>query len=243
MRFSKSLVLGLLLACVLGQEARPATRPLALVWRGPGACVPTCGFAANRVARIAGFRTLSIHPGFRNEAAFSKAVLWVQPGGKSVVAAHAMGPELMQRVRQFVADGGGYVGFCAGMFLSTDRIGTSEHDGLGIVPGSTELYLPEDPPGLMLPITTRYGMVRMYYHGGPRLIVNEAELQANGGEVIARYKDGNVAGIRAEFGKGRVAVAGVHPEAGRLWKLLKGIIDRSSQRWFAVEMMRWAAKQ
>ena len=230
----------------LAAQAGTSTHPLALVWRGPGACQPTCGTSAAKVARLAGFRTLSVYPGFLDlpndfaKKAFAEAHLWVQPGGKSATAAAAMGPELMERVRQFVSDGGGYVGFCAGMFLATEKIGTSAHTGLGIIPGTTELFLKDDPSGTMLDVTVQRGSYKMYYSGGPKLDIDEALLQAKGGEVIAHYADGSVAGIQVPFGRGRVSVVGVHPEASWFWKLFKGIVDLRGERWFAKKMMKWA---
>jgi len=231
--------LGLLILLQAG-SALAAEAPLALVWRGPGVCKIKCGPAAAKIARKAGFRTLSVYPGFDNEEAFREAKLWVQPGGKSVQAAAAMGPELMARLRRFVADGGGYVGFCAGMFLASDEIGTSGHPGLGIIPGGTELFLKSDDFKGMVRVKTNKRVYGMYYAGGPMLHVSDAELKASGGEVIATYKDGSVAGIAVPFGSGRVAVVGTHPEATWYWKILKGIIDTKGEGWFAAKMMRWA---
>jgi hypothetical protein len=218
-----------------------AAKPLALVWYGPGACKPGCAAAAAVVAKQAGFRVQKIYPGFKNYTLFKEAKLWVQPGGKSVDSAAAMGPELMDQVRNFVYNGGGYVGFCAGLFITTAQIGTSGKVGYGIVPGSTELHLKNDPPGLLLPITTAYGVKNIYYAGGPELNISDADLKAAHGEIIAKYADGKTAGVKLEYGKGKIAVVGVHPEAGFWWKIFKGIIDRDgSDRWFALDMIKYA---
>lgn len=218
-----------------------AEKPLALVWYGPGACKPSCAAAAAIVTRQAGFRVQKIYPGFKNYSLFKQAKLWVQPGGKSVTSAESMGPELMDQVRNFVRDGGGYVGFCAGLFITTAEIGTSGKIGYGIVPGSTELYLKDDPPGHLIPITTEYGVKKMYYAGGPQLNITDAELKAANGHVIANYSDGKVAGVKLEYGKGKIAVVGFHPEAGFWWKFFKGQIDRDgSDRWLAHDMIRYA---
>lgn len=219
-----------------------ALKPLALVWNGPGACKPSCAAAANRVTQKAGFRIRIVKPGFNDEAAFQEAKLWVQPGGKSTAAAKAMGPELLARVVEFVRQGGGYVGFCAGGFLSTPEIGTSKETGLGIIPGETQVLIDSNKDHQMLKLKTVSGSRLMYYAGGPYFKVTDEELKSVNGEVLARYADGKIAGIRAHFGKGKVAVIGTHPEAGFLWKILRFKIDRDgSDRAFVInEMIRYA---
>jgi glutamine amidotransferase-like uncharacterized protein len=236
-------ILYLLLFGALFMTASPVLakeKPLALVWTGPGACKPTCVDAAKIIARRSGFRIQSVRPGFIDYALFKKAKLWVQPGGKSTTAAAAMGPELMQQVRDFVYQGGGYVGFCAGAFISTAEIGTSHKIGYGIAPGRTELLIKDGNDHGMLPMTTPLGKINMYYAGGPFLEVSDADLKASNGEVIARYADGKVAGIRAHYGKGKLAVIGTHPEAGFIWKLTHGFVDLKGTRFFSDYMVHYA---
>ncbi|MBU6153403.1 MAG: hypothetical protein KGP28_03780 [Bdellovibrionales bacterium] len=216
-------------------------KPLALVWEGPGACRPSCLDASVIIARRAGFRVRKVGPGFRDFGLFKKAKLWVQPGGKSTTAAAAMGSEMMDEIREFVRNGGGYVGFCAGMFIATPEIGTSKKVGFGIIPGETELLIKEGPDRAMMPIeTSDHGKVTMYFAGGPFMRVSDSDLKAAGGEVIARYPDGKIAGIRARYGKGKVAVIGAHPEAGFLWKLGRGYFDIRGERFFVKDMVRYA---
>ena len=233
------------LADVRDEVRQDPRKPLALVWRGPGVCQPACGISAAQAARGAGYRTLSVFPGFSGpqaEARFAEAAVWIQPGGKSVKAAAAMGPALITRVKRFIADGGGYVGFCAGMFITTDEIGTSGQPGFGIVPGRTELYLKDDPPSHMIPVTLADGRVtRILYAGGPMLHVNERELEALGGHVTARYSDGSVAGIYVPYGLGKVSVIGTHPEAVWWWKLWSRSLDFVSERWIVRGMLRAVA--
>jgi len=216
-------------------------KPLALVWEGPGACRPSCLDASVIIARRAGFKVKKVGPGFTDFSLFKKAKLWVQPGGKSTTAAAAMGPVMMDQIREFVRNGGGYVGFCAGMFISTPEIGTSKKIGYGIIPGETELLIKGENDRAMIPIDTiDHGRVTMYYAGGPYMRVSEADLKAVDGEVIARYPDGKIAGIRARYGKGKVAVIGTHPEAGFIWKLSRGYFDIKGERFFVKDMVRYA---
>jgi hypothetical protein len=162
-------------------------------------------------------------------------------GGKSVDSAAAMGHELMDQVRNFVYSGGGYVGFCAGLFITTAQIGTSGKVGYGIVPGSTELHIKKNSGGQLLLTHTQYGAKQFYYAGGPELNISDADLKAANGKIIATYDDGKTAGVELEYGKGKIAVIGLHPEAGFWWKLFKGIIDPDgSDRWFAIDMISYA---
>ena len=231
-------VLALLIQSV---PALASKKPLALIWNGPGACKPGCVGAARAIARRAGFRTQLINPGFKDFEIFKEAKLWVHPGGKSTTGAAAMGPELMQQVREFVFNGGGYVGFCAGAFISTSEIGTSHKQGYGIIPGRTEVLIADvKKDHAMLPMTTAIGDMKMYYAGGPFLEVTDSELKAAQGEIIARYADGKIAGVRAHYGKGKVAVIGTHPEAGFIWKLAHGFIDLKGTRFFVDYMVKYA---
>lgn len=236
-------ILFVFLADGSASEVHAGSKPIALVWSGPGACKPSCASAAKQVVRNAGFKVVSVKPGFQNFALFKKAKLWVHPGGKSTTGAKAMGPELMDQVREFVKNGGGYVGFCAGAFISTAQIGTTHQTGYGITPGRTELLIKSGNERAMIPVDTELGNVKMYYSGGPFLEVSESDLEANGGKVIARYPDGKIAGIFSRYGKGKVAVIGTHPEAGFGWKLSHGYVDLKGTRFFARYMIRLATSE
>ncbi len=215
-------------------------KPLALIWSGPGACNPGCVSSAVAVARKAGFSVQKIKKGFTDYSVFKDAKLWIHPGGKSTIGADAMGPELMEQVREFIYNGGGYVGFCAGAFISTRDIGTAHQPGYGIVPGTTEVYIKQGSEHAMPFMTTPLGNFKMYYAGGPLFNVSEADLKAVDGEVLARYPDGSIAGITAHYGKGKVAVIGTHPEAGFAWKLAHGFVDFKGTRFFAQHMIEYA---
>jgi glutamine amidotransferase-like uncharacterized protein len=221
--------------------ANASAKPLALVWDGPGACLG-CVYGAVRVAMRAGFQVKLVGPSLKDFSIFNDAKLWVQPGGKSQTAALSMGPAIVHQVAEFVAAGGGYVGFCAGAFLSTGKIGESEVDGYGLVPGGTELLIQTGNDHAMLKVSTsKYGDRWMYYAGGPFFKVTEEQLAAVQGEVIARYPDGSIAGVHAHYGLGKVAVVGFHPEAGFFWKIEHGKTDPDgSDVFFAVDMAKYA---
>ena len=221
--------------------AEATSKPLALVWDGPGACLG-CIYGAARVAVKAGFKVKFVNTSLKDFSVFNDAKLWIQPGGKSTTAADAMGPAILHQVTEFVANGGGYVGFCAGGFISTGKIGEGDTNGYGIVPGDTELLIKEGNDHAMLKVSTpKYGDRYMYYAGGPFFKITEEQLAAVQGEVIARYPDGSIAGVHAHYGKGKVAVVGFHPEAGFFWKIEHLQPDPDgSDVFFAVDMVKYA---
>jgi glutamine amidotransferase-like uncharacterized protein len=53
----------------------------------------------------------------------------------------------------------------------------------------------------------------IYYQYGPVFLVQDESSV----EVLARYDDGRVAALAAEFGEGRIIVCGPHPEADETW--------------------------
>lgn len=217
-------------------------KPLALIYDGPGSCKPGCTANAVKVAKRSGFRVKRIGPGLKDFSIFNEAKLWVQPGGKSTIAAKAMGPAMIHQIREFVYKGGGYVGFCAGAFIATEKIGLSNESGFGILPGNTELLIKSGPDPRMIQITLANGQTQwMYYAGGPYIKITDDELKSVGGEVIGRYPDGSIAGIQANYGMGKVSVVGFHPEIGFFWKLSKKMFDRDGQDLqFAKKMVKYA---
>lgn len=218
-----------------------ATKPLALVWNGPGICPVGCAAAAAKVAQMAGYRTQYINTKNLSKTPFDKASLWLQPGGKSSIAAKAMGPQFMEKVRAFVANGGGYVGFCAGMFIATKEIAHRNEAGFGVAPGETELYLKDDPPAKFITVKIGDRQRHVYYLGGPLIRFTEAERTANEVKELAHFDDGSVAAINSKYGLGRVSLAGFHPEASWTWALARGKWDRDgSDRYFALEMIKLA---
>jgi glutamine amidotransferase-like uncharacterized protein len=215
-------------------------KPIALVYRGPGACT-NCWTSAAQTAKKAGFRVRLVNDQLKDFSVFNQAALWVQPGGKSTTAARAMGADYLARIRDFVHQGGGYIGFCAGAFIATEKIGTSGMEGLGIVPGKTKLWDPEDGPGRLIQVSWNHRIRSVYYHGGPFLDfggVRDPSLQ-----VYSQYENGQNAGAILNYGQGRVAVSGAHPEASRVWKGLHFQRDEDgSDQHLVAKLMRWAAQ-
>ena len=224
-------------------------RPVALIYKGDGSCLEGCSEASAEVAAKAGFQPRFVGPEDLNSNSsdadvaelFREARVWIQPGGVAVTALYTMSPELRESIRAFVASGGGYVGFCAGAFMATQRIGSSRYAGLGILPGFTAPYYSNPiKPSLdySLPVVTWGGLRRqVFFEGGPYFYGFQDRAEA-----IASYESGYTAAVRAFFGKGRVFVSGPHPEAPLVWTEEDGIFDPDGiDQDLAVQMVRWAS--
>ncbi len=133
------------------------------------------------------------------------------PGGYTKRAVSSLGGEGFEMIRKFVADGGGYIGICAGAYLAAQRVEVpGRPQGLGIIDiqnirkegmGIRKIYLKEHP------ITENLEKdVVIYYQNGPEILIK--------GEVkeAATYENGSLAIVTASFGKGRVVLFSPHPE-------------------------------
>ena len=154
----------------------------------------------------------------------------IQPGGSGSRQALMLGEEGRKRVKKFVADGGGYVGICAGAYLASAnypwslnlldaRVVDSEH----WVRGTGEVKINLTAVGQKA-LETEREVCPIYYGQGPLLAPGEKD-DINDYELLAAYeteiaKNGAPTGImkgttaiaRCTYGKGRVQCFSPHPE-------------------------------
>ena len=154
----------------------------------------------------------------------------VQPGGSGSAQAKKLEPLGRDKIRQFVKDGGGYVGICAGSYLATSYYSWSLHilnadvvDSKHWARGKGDVELKFSPMGEKL-LDQDKDSVTCLYHQGPLLCPgHEDGLPAY--EPIATFatevaKNGAPPGImlgttamaRGIFGKGHVVAISPHPE-------------------------------
>ncbi|MBC7395892.1 MAG: hypothetical protein H7333_00490 [Bdellovibrionales bacterium] len=226
-----------------------ATRAIGIVWNGDGACTDGCiqggVTAVNDVGltlRYVNQNTPATTPAQIAEI-FADAKVWVMPGGHSLQEVQAMTPALRNGLRQFVANGGGYVGWCAGAFSATDEVGTTGEPGLGLMPGSSKVFISSNKRNAygasIEKLSWISGAHDFYLEGGPYLYNLASSV-----EVIARYPDQvSIAAARTAYGNGRVYISGVHPEAPIWWWSGTAINDPDgSDAGYAADMLRWAAR-
>ena len=221
-------------------------KPKALVYGGPGACEEDCVAGAVESARLAGFNPVLVYPETFDPSDFKDAKVWIQPGGKASQASFAMGSTMLAAIRAYVKNGGGYVGYCAGAFLSTAKIGSTGNTGLGIVPGRTILFnAPNYITMEKMEIKANSGALtsrQIYWEGGPYFTFTETEKKY----VSVRHKylrTGQIGAVRRHYYNGRVFVTGAHPEAPKWWRDSVNIIDRDGLDYdITSEMIKWAAR-
>ena len=214
----------------------------ALIWGGPGACVEDCVTAAVHVTKLAGFDPMIVTPENFDPSLFETAKVWVQPGGKSGAASNAMGAANREVIRKFIENGGGYVGFCAGAFLTTSKVGETSVNGLGIIPGKTRVFRRAHGYPSIEKMITSDGIKYHYWEGGPWFQFTDSQIQNM--TIKSRYKTTNaINGVETTYGKGRISVTGTHPEAPQWWYDDGHIIDTDGlDNEMAASMIKWAAK-
>lgn len=205
-------------------------RPLkVLIYNGPGA---PKGGVDNVIRVLKPFPQVQVETGapdrFQTLVGDSCDVV-VFPGGTGSGQSKGLGEAGLKKVRQFVGDGGGYVGICAGAYLACSNF----EWGLGILNAGTvsskwrrgqamlDLEATRDAAPVLGEVS---GLFKVRYNNGPILtpwtrtdLPGYTALTVFRTEV-ARY--GAPAGVQvnapaqviAPFGKGRVFVSSPHPE-------------------------------
>lgn len=209
--------------------------PKALVYNGVGACHEDCAKASYDSAKAAGFDPVYVGDQDTDPKIFDGATVWLQPGGYAGTAMQNMAPALKENIKNFVKNGGGYVGFCAGAFVTTAYVGTTRVKGLGIMPGNTKLY----GKGVRILKTKWQGSDRyIYWEGGPYFRNMPASV-----EQTATYPNGANGAVRATYGKGRIWVTGLHPESPKWWKDDSGYEDiDGDDRDIVANMLHWVTE-
>ena len=171
------------------------------------------------------------------------AKIWIQPGGKSSGASLAMGPTTREALKKFVFNGGGYVGFCAGGFLTTPKVGSTSNPGLGIVDGRSTPFKGSRKSVSLQRLVTPQGPKYHYWEGGPYFSFTGA--QAKKVDITSRYyRTNQINGFTTVYGSGKVAVTGTHPEAPLWWYEDGSIRDLDGlDNEEASSMIKWAAKK
>jgi putative intracellular protease/amidase len=170
----------------------------------------------------------------------------IHPGGSGSGQAKALGEDGRERVRQFVQDGGGFVGICAGAYLASAeypwalklldaRVVDDEHWARGI--GKVKLRLSKNGRAAF---STGDADTEMHYENGPllgpakradipdfeSLATFDTEIRTN--DAPKGVMKGATAIARGQFGEGRVVCFSTHPEK-----------TRGKDKYLAA-MVRWA---
>jgi glutamine amidotransferase-like uncharacterized protein len=203
--------------------APPGART-ALVYRGP-ATPPGCPEAVHALLRASrwGFDVRYVGP---REAitlsadALRGAALYAQPGGGDLAEGYRELRAHGEQIRDYVAAGGRYAGFCLGGYLA----GSSP--GFGLLPGDSAQFIASANAGVdteedtVVPVLWRGRPRHLFFQDGPYFQLRPGAANVT---VLATYANGEVAAMAVPFGSGRVAVVGPHPEATADWYAAYGL--------------------
>lgn len=198
--------------------ARPGKRPVALIYRGPAA-IPGCPEAVAALIRRTGwdFHVRYVGPGEPaklSAATLRGAALYAQPGGGELDDGYRHMRPHAADIRAYVAGGGRYLGICLGGYLA------GATPGFGLLPGDADRFITSPGASVhtdrdtIVDVRWRSRPRRLYFQDGPYFWTHK---RAPGVTVLARYTNGRIAALVAPYGRGRIGVAGPHPEATADW--------------------------
>jgi glutamine amidotransferase-like uncharacterized protein len=194
------------------------TRRLALVYRGKASRPVGCSDAVAQLLANSRWNFDVRYVGPDGELpltsdVLSQAAVYAQPGGGNLRPAYRQMRRFTGLLRDYVATGGRYLGFCLGGYLA------GATPGFRLIPGDTDQYTATAGATVT---TDRDTLVQVEWRGRPRWLyfqdgpVFDLHPSAEA-TVLARYSNGTIAAAVSRFGAGRVGVVGPHPEATVDW--------------------------
>lgn len=214
--FGATVIVLLILVSIVGVVS---ANSVALVYKGPAAC-PKCTVAVANlletypnqnftVMYVGPYGDMSVQQGLEYAKTHPEVVLYAQPGGDgSVSKAFNNLKADAPAVRDFVANGGLYLGSCMGAYLVDNDPGFD----LGL---NTFQYIKTSGATVR---NTRSTFIQVMWKGTPRWIYfqdgsyfvpdNDADKV-----ILARYMNGPVAAMVQSYGSGKIGVSGPHLEA------------------------------
>lgn len=233
-RFVCSLALACSFSGVVLAEETPAAKPLIRVAVYSHADQEASTSGPTNLQRFLipanGFQATVVSPADIRDGVLKDYDVLVMPGGSASLQASKLEESGCQHVKDFVRDGGGYVGICAGAYLASAQYSWS----LGIVNakvwdrshwarGTGDVALQLTPAGCDV-LQSDAANLQVYYGQGPLLVPHNSP-DLPGYEVLATYKTeiakkgapvgamvGTHAIIRTMYEEGRVICFSPHPE-------------------------------
>ncbi len=201
----------------LGRGTGWGTGPLAVVYSDSTRVGQACASDTAAMLRpmLPEYDVILAGPGTRREVdedLIGQSLLWVQPGGGELEPAYKELRKLRKPLRKHVRSGGRYLGICLGGYLA------GATPGFNLLPGDTDQYIGsrgsevDHDRDTVLTVNWRDRPRPILFQDGPVFKVDERDV-----DVIARYRNGEIAALTTSFGEGRVAVCGPHPEATPNW--------------------------
>ncbi|MGW6376647.1 BPL-N domain-containing protein [Rhodococcus sp. NPDC055112] len=209
-------------AAAQSRSNAPSSGPLALVYRGPASCQGCPESVAVMLRNSPShFRTEYVGPNDTPITAetLARASVFAQPGGPSLSKAWKAMKPYAGMIRDWIRNGGNYLGFCVGGYLA------GATPGYDLLPGDTSQYSAK--PGATVWDTQPHrstvvwrGQEKTAYFQDPPAFELEPGHNAT---ILGTYKGGEIAALAVDFGKGRVGVTGPHVEADASWFIDDGL--------------------
>ena len=160
------------------------------------------------------------------KGALKEIELLVMPGGSSKLQMRSMAPEGVKALREFVQNGGSYVGICAGFHITLNRKERAALLPYTYIPEAVgakgHVFIDLSPEGGDI-LNVKSGRYRVVYSRGP--VAREGAWDKGSCQTLARYKSSvgpvnrpgksffnTPALICGTFGKGKVIATSFHPE-------------------------------
>ena len=227
--WSRSLLVITIFLWALSPAIAAAKRPpkeIAVLFNGPTIC-EGCGDNIASDLRRRHYKVIKVGAGQTTPQLLAKASVYVVPGGEDVQDSNeGWSRAERQALRDFVQNGGSYIGFCLGAAWAADWPGEKKgvhYNSLDIVPA---LAQPESPPldlsqkaidaakkARVETVNWQGHRRQTYFQDGPGFTMDPG----TDAKVLASYKDDHVATFVSHYGAGTVAVTGVHIEADASW--------------------------
>ena len=182
--------------------------------------------AAEKMFQWMGYEVELIDANYINKKELDNFEILCFPGGDMFQYAQDISLEGKDDIRNFVSDGGGYIGICGGAYFASEKVIWQENElpmiPLGLFSGTAKGPIDEIvtyPDYSMCevnivdsthPVTkSEPDSVSVLYYWGPVLIPDKD----NDINILGRYNKGNQPTMLAfEYGEGKVFLIGTHPE-------------------------------
>jgi glutamine amidotransferase-like uncharacterized protein len=184
-----------------------------------------CVGATESMFEWMGCRVTRVKALFINNEPLDEFRILCFPGGNMYEYAQDLSSEGKEKIRDFVRDGGGYIGICGGSYFAAERVFWQGEqlpmEPLALYPGISRGPIDEIAPAPERVMAEIYFDIHhpvtwgepdtawILYWMGPALLPDEgAEV-----DVLGRYDIGGDPAVLAfEYGEGRVFLIGAHPE-------------------------------
>lgn len=210
-----AMALGVVASAAAGcdRQQRPKSAPI-LVFAGTG----TSAGDRAAIARILDDNHLeyatatSAQLNRLNAAQLLAYRLIIVPGGNFIDMSASLTTHTTTNIREAVHRGVNYLGICAGAFLAGD--GHGRYNGVNLTSGVQFHFYAAEARGIRKAAVAVTGadssIIEQYWEDGPEL--------TGWGAIVAKYPDGTPAVVEGTAERGRVILAGVHPEAPDAWR-------------------------